>query len=189
MATATLERKKAKRLWTYDELLAELPETNQPTELWDGEIIMSPSPRPDHQRIVLRACQFLIEHVLARRLGEVFISPLDVVFSPRRAAQPDLFFVSKANRGIVQDHIRGAPDLIVEVISPGTWRKDRIEKKALYEQYGVAEYWIVDPEARSIDVYALVDGAYRLHSHSQEAGVARSRLLPGFALAYAQLAA
>lgn len=187
MAIATINRPKARRLWTYDEMLAELPETNQPTELWDGELVMSPSPRPDHQRIVVRVWQALHSIVSPRKLGEVFISPLDVVFSARRVAQPDVLFVSNANRGIIQDRIRGAPDLVVEVISEGTWRRDRIEKKALYEQFGVAEYWIVDSEAKSIEVFTLADGVYRLHSRASDTEPARSRLLKGFSLAYPQI--
>jgi len=67
---------------------------------------------------------------------------------------------------IIQDRIRGVPDLAVEVISPGSWKRDRGEKKALYEQVGIAEYWIVDPESRSIEVFSLAKGVYQLHSRA-----------------------
>ena len=97
MATATLSRPKAKRRWTYDEFAAESPETNLPTELWDGEIIMSAAPRPKHQKIVFRMTETLNDHVSQLRLGQVFISPIDVVLSGSKAVQPDVVFVSAAN--------------------------------------------------------------------------------------------
>jgi Uma2 family endonuclease len=187
MAVATTPPTKAKRLWTYEEVLAELPETNQGLELWDGELVMSPSPRPGHQKLVLRIARLLEDFVQAKQLGEVYVSPLDVVFSPRRVAQPDVIFVAQANRKIIQDRIRGAPDLLVEVVSEGTWRRDRIEKKALYEQFRVAEYWIVDPEARTIEVFALTQGAYQLHARGEGAEAVNSRVLPRFSLAFSQI--
>jgi Uma2 family endonuclease len=187
MAVATAPQTKAKRLWTYDEVLAELPETNQGVELWDGELVMSPSPRPGHQKLVLRIARLLEDFVQARQLGEVFVSPLDVVFSARRAAQPDVIFIAQANRGIIQDRIRGAPNLLVEVISEGTWRRDRIEKKALYEQFRVAEYWIVDPEARTIEVFTLKQGAYQLHARGEGSEAVASKVVPGFKLSFRQL--
>jgi Uma2 family endonuclease len=188
MATATLPKLKAKRFWTYDEMLAELPETNLPTELWDGEIIMSPTPTPSHQTIVLNFAFNLRDFAREKNAGTVFISPLDVVLSQHRVVQPDLLFISKANAGIIQDRIRGVPDLVVEVISQ-TWKRDRVEKKALYEQFGVAEYWIVDPESRAIEVFALVKGVYQLHSKGTETSSAKSRLLAGFKISFNELRA
>src|SRR6266568_1733455 len=116
MASVAVPKAKAKRLWTYNEMLAELPETTQPLELWDGQIVMSASPHPDHQRIVLRFCERLNRFVTERKLGEVFVSPLDVVLSPRRVVQPDVLFISNERRHIIQDHIVGVPDLAVEII-------------------------------------------------------------------------
>lgn len=186
MATATLPKLKAKRLWTYEEMLAELPETNVPMELWDGEIIMSPTPTPSHQTIVAKFFRLLDDFVSEHKLGIVFLSPLDVVLSQHRVVQPDLFFVSKANNGIIQDRIRGVPDLAVEVISQ-TWKRDRVDKKALYEQFGIAEYWIVDSESRAIEVFALVKGVYQLNSKATETTTAKSRLLSGFKVSFSDL--
>jgi Uma2 family endonuclease len=180
---------KAKRLWTYDQMLAELPESNLPAELWDGEIVMSPTPTPSHQTIVMRLTVFLDEFVRSAKAGRVFVSPLDVVLSEHRVVQPDVFFISNANRDIIQDRIRGVPDLAVEVISPGSWKRDRVEKKALYEQVGIAEYWIVDPESRSIEVFALVKGVYQLHSRAADLEAAKSKLVPGFKISFRQLVA
>ena len=189
MTVAEMTRPKAKRLWTYDQMVAELPEINLPTELWDGEIIMSPTPTPSHQTIVGSLYRLLDGYVREKESGTVFISPLDVVLSQRRVVQPDLFFVSNASKDIIQDRIRGVPDLAVEVISPGTWKRDRVEKKALYEQVGVAEYWIVDPESRSIEVFALVKGDYQLHTRATDAEFAKSKLLAGFKVSFGQLVA
>lgn len=190
MTTAALNqlrRPKAKQLWTYDEMAAELPESNLPTELWDGELIMSAAPFAQHQRIVLHIARLLDDHVRARKLGEVFVSPIDVVLAPRKVVQPDVVFVSAARSAIVQGPIRGVPDLAVEVISEGTWRRDRVDKKALYEQFGVSEYWIFEPEARLIEVFALAEGAYRLHARGLETERVSSKLLEGFGTSFAEL--
>jgi Uma2 family endonuclease len=189
MSTATLPRPKAKRRWTYDEFAVESPESNLPTELWDGEIIISAAPRPAHQRILLRTVQGMDDYVRPRRCGEVFVSPVDVVFSGSKAVQPDVVFVSSARKSIVEENcIRGAPDLLVEIISEGTWRRDQVDKKALYEQFGVAEYWIIDPDSRLIEVFTLAKGTYRLHARGVGADTVNSKLLPGLKLAFEQLA-
>ncbi len=188
MATATLQPPKAKRRWTYDEMAAALPETNQPTELWDGEIIMSAAPRPVHQRIVLGFAELLKAHAKLRALGEVFISPIDVVLSANKVVQPDVVFIASARKSMVETAcIRGAPDLLVEVISEGTWRRDRVDKKALYEQCGVPEYWIIDPESRLIEVFALTKGTYQLHARGVGPEKVGSKLLPGLKLSFARL--
>jgi Uma2 family endonuclease len=187
MASVASPKTKSKRLWTYDEMLAELPESTQPLELWDGEIVMSPSPHAEHQRLVLRVCERLNRFVTQKGLGEVFVSPLDVVLSPKRVVQPDVLFVSNARRHIIKDHIRGVPDLAFEIISEGTWQRDRVAKKSLYEQFGVGEYWIIDPESRTIEVFALVEGSYSLRSRAEGNERANSRLLKGFGLSFSDL--
>lgn len=187
MATATVPKPVTKRLWTFDEMVAELPESSLPMELWDGELIMSPTPVPNHQRIVFQFATILRDFVASRKLGEVFLSPLDVVLSQRRVVQPDVFFVSKARLNLVTDRVRCAPDLAVEVISQGSWKRDRVEKKDLYEQHGVREYWIVDAEAQTIEVFALDRGAFKLVSKAELGETASSKLLPGFKVTRSQL--
>jgi Uma2 family endonuclease len=182
MAVGTIQKEK-KRLWTFDQLLAEMPESNQPTELWDGELLTTPSPTPVHQAIIRRLANTISEFVYQRGLGEVFFAPLDVVFTQRRVTQPDILFVSTARRAIIQDRVRGAPDLIIEVISPGTWRRDHVDKRTIYEQFGVSEYWIVDPEAEMIEVLALEEGMYRLAGRYRRGETAQSKLLDGFSAA------
>ena len=187
MAAAVLSRPKTQRLWTFDEMLAELPESNLPTELWDGELIRSPAPTPSHQQLIVRLLCEMDGFVSERKLGTVFVSPIDVVLTQRRVVQPDLLFISNKRGGIVQDRIRGVPDLAVEVLSPGTRRRDRVDKKNLYEQFGLPEYWIVDPESRTIEVFVLVKGAYQLKTRASDHEKAASKLLAGFAVSFNQL--
>jgi Uma2 family endonuclease len=187
MATAAFPKPRPRRLWTFEEMSTKLPETNSPTELWDGEIIMSPAPTPSHQAIVLNFASLLRDFVAAETLGKVFVSPIDVVLSQRRVVQPDVLFIAKTRVKIIQEVIRGAPDLIAEVVSEGSWKRDRVDKKGLYEQFGVAEYWIIDPEARTIEVFALGRKGYELHSRAESGKTAVSQLLAGFAASWEQL--
>ena len=122
-------------------------------------------------------------------MGKVFVSPIDVVLTQRRAVQPDVLYISRERFAMIQEVIRGAPDLVAEVVSEGSWKRDRVEKKGLYEQFGVNEYWIIDPEARTTEVFVLAKRGYELHSRAKSGETAVSRLLPGFAASWAQLSA
>lgn len=187
VAELTRPRQKCQRAWTYDEMVAELEETNQPVELWNGEVIMSPAPHPNHQRIVGRFYRTLDQFVEKNGLGEVLLSPVDVVLTQRRVVQPDVLFITKARLGIVKNFVDGVPDLAMEVISETSWQRDRIEKKALYEQFGLPEYWIVDPDSETIEVFTLVKGVYQVHSRAVGALRAKSKLLSGFSVAFKDL--
>ena len=169
-----------RRLYTYAELVAEMPETTQPHELWDGELIMAPAPFFEHQKTVLRFYRRLDDWVSARDLGEVVTAPIDMVLSPHRAVQPDVAFIAKDRLAIIQRVIMGPADLVAEVVSLGGRSRDRIEKRDLYEQHGVKEYWIIDPEPETVEVLALVNGRYELIKRSLPGETAASRLLPGF---------
>ena len=183
----TPTKKSKERRWTYDELVAELPESNLPTELWDGELIMSPSPSFFHQKIVDRLHDYLKAWVRRHQLGESCTAPLDMVLTPRRTTQPDIIFVSNARLKIIEKAVMGAADLVVEVISPGGRTRDRIDKRDLYEQHGVREYWLVDPEARTVEVLYLEAGEYVLVGRWHSGESAQSRLLKGFAVPVAPL--
>lgn len=180
---AAIER----RLWTYSELLATLPESNRPIELWDGEVIVTPAPTPQHQEISMRLERRLVDFVAAHHLGKVYHAPLDVILAEYRVVQPDILFIANDNLSIIQDRVRGVPDLVVEIVSPGTWHLDRLDKRALYEQYGVREYWIVDPEAATVEVLAWEEGTFRLHGRFAPGDRASSALLPGFEIAVDEL--
>ena len=175
------------RRWTFAEMAAELPETNLPTELWDGELVMSPSPSFFHQEIVVRFHDLLRAWVGKHRLGKTGIAPLDTILTSHQVVQPDVFFVATARLAILTDRLRGAPDLVVEVLSPGTRRRDRLDKRDLYEQHGVKEYWLVDPEDQTVEVLFLEPGGYQQVGRWQPEGQAASRLLQGFKLSVSEL--
>ena len=176
-----------RRLYTYDELVAVMPETNQPHELWDGELIMAPAPFFSHQKIALRFYRELDDWVAARQLGEVIASPIDMVLSPHRVVQPDVAFIAKERLNIIQHAIMGPADLVAEVVSLGGRNRDRIEKRDLYEQYGVQEYWIIDPESETVEVLTLERGRYELAMRSHAGEIASSPSLPGFEMVVGRL--
>jgi len=162
------------RRYTYDELVAEMHESNLPCELWDGEVIMSPAPSFFHQKVVFRFSRKLYDWVSDHHLGEVVTAPIDMVLSSHRVMQPNVVFIARDRLGIIAKAINGPVDLAVEVISLGDRRRDRIEKRDLYEQYGVKEYWLVDPEAQTVEVLHLVNGRYQLSSRRTPGQIAGS---------------
>ncbi len=149
-------------------------------ELLNGNIVRRASPHSIHQIIVVNLCALLRQYVLSKELGLVLIAPLDVVFDDDNAPQPDVFFIKKERLKIIEfdGPVWGAPDLIVEVISEGTAKNDRIYKKNLYERCGVSEYWIVDPPSKSIEVYTLENNAYKMVDFFEIEGKIKSIVFP-----------
>jgi Uma2 family endonuclease len=130
-------------------------------ELIDGELLMVPSPNRPHQWTVIHLGTRLIAFVEENDLGEVYFAPFDVVLSDTNVVQPDVIFVSRERLGIITHaNIQGAPDLVVEVRSPSTAYRDLTIKRRLYAEHGVKEYWMVDPEARTITVLLLRNGDF-----------------------------
>jgi len=157
------------KVWTYEEYL-KLDDGNR-YEIIGGELFMSPSPSSEHQRVSRDLEMIIWQFVKDKALGEVYDAPIDVVFNEgtpgEETVQPDILFVASANTQIIKPRgIFGAPDLVVEIISPSTEYHDTVVKKAIYEKNNVAEYWIVNPYMKSITVLALNDkGEYELSSH------------------------
>jgi Uma2 family endonuclease len=180
-------RKLADRQWTFDEMVAELEESNLPTELWDGELVMSPAPSFFHQEIVARFYEFLTAWIRKHKLGKTGIAPLDMVLTNTRATQPDVVFISNERLDLIKTRLMGAADLVAEVISPNSRRRDRIDKRDLYEQHGVREYWLIDPEAQTVEVLHLVDGEFQLLGRWRPGQSAESRLLKGFRVKVSEL--
>jgi Uma2 family endonuclease len=166
------------RRWTYEEYCK--LDDEQRYEIINGDLLMAPSPDTWHQDWSRELSMLLNAHVKARKLGKVFFAPLDVVLDPENTVQPDIVFVASANLSIVQRRaIFGVPDLVVELVSPSSVRRDRYDKKALYARFGVKEYWIGDPANRSLEVLVLKNGQYELHSSAEERGKLTSVVLPG----------
>ena len=152
-------------------------------ELFEGEYFMSPSPGFDHQNAVVKLSSILLGHVETRNLGRVLCAPFDCILSEHDVVQPDVLFVATGNLGKIKERLHGAPDLAIEVVSPPHAERDRIVKRDLYRKYGVCEYWIVDPEARSVEVLALDASAWRLAGLYQEADDLTSPLFPDLRIA------
>lgn len=149
-------------------------------ELIDGEIyVMSPSPETLHQVVVLNVTVALREHVRRKHAGQVFVAPLDVHLPSRDVVEPDVIFVSEARKEIARGRwIKGAPDLLVEVLSPSHPERDLIVKRHLYAQNGIREYWVVDPEAAAVEVLSLARTRYRPAGWFRRGATLRSRILP-----------
>ena len=170
---------------TYDDYLL-IPDDGQRHELIDGEHFVTPSPNIPHQVIVGNLYFALRTYLEATQGGQLFMAPLDVVFSDYDVVEPDLLFVSASRRRdiLTTQNVRGAPDLVIEVGSPGTRRRDETLKRHLYERTAVAEYWIVDPDLEVVRIYRHQGGGYgRASELSREAGdVLESPLFPGLSL-------
>src|SRR5215217_7775540 len=138
----------------------QLPEDDWRYQLIDGEIVMAPSPSFFHQSISANLVGILAPHVQNRGLGKVLFAPLDFYLDDHNVYQPDVLFISRERDWIIQeDGLHGAPDFVVEVLSPRTARYDLNAKRAGYARSGVREMWLVYPEARRIDVFYLEKNA------------------------------
>jgi Uma2 family endonuclease len=167
---------------TYAELASHRTESTAHTELWDGQICWSPSPSYRHQKIVLNLAMTLSRHAQASGLGEILTAPIDVVLSEHRVVQPDIVFLSSDNLDRARDVIHGPVDLAIEVISVGTRHRDRIEKRDLYQQHGIPEYWLIDPEAATVEILKLENGEYHIASHARTKGPLHSPTFPDLKL-------
>jgi Uma2 family endonuclease len=157
--------------FTYEDFLL-FPDDGKRHELIEGDHHMSPAPKITHQEISGNLFTCIKEFLRRTHLGRVFSAPTDVVFSDIDVVEPDLVYVSAARAAIItEDNIQGAPDLVVEILSPSSRKTDEIVKRKLYERYGVAEYWIVDPELETVKVYRFVEGRYaRVAELTRETG-------------------
>jgi Uma2 family endonuclease len=174
---------------TYDDLLL-FPDDGKRHEIIDGEHHVTPTPNIRHQSIVGAFHLLIATHLETHPLGRIFLSPLDVVFSDFDVVEPDLLYVSHArDEALTGVHVRGVPELVIEIASKGTRKRDETIKRRLYERVGVSEYWIVDPEIDVVRVYRrAADGFARPTELSREAGdVLTTALLPGLGLPLARI--
>lgn len=171
----------AQGCWTYEDY-CRIPDDGKRYEVIRGILYMSPAPLTRHQRSLGYLYRSLCNHVDASGSGEVFLSPIDVIL-PELATpcQPDILFVARDRAHIVErKYLWGSPDLTVEILSPSNRSHDRKTKFEVYAEAGVKEYWIVDLDAREIEVFTLAKGEYRLHGRFGAGDMARSKLLEGF---------
>jgi Uma2 family endonuclease len=169
--------------FTYEDYRTAPPDRRY--ELLDGDLVMTPAPNLKLQRAQVRLGEPLARFVRENALGEFFFAPCDVVLSDTDVVQPDLLFVSRDRRHLLSggDNVRGAPDLVVEILSPATADRDRGYKRALYAKHGVKEYWLVDPAAETVAILRLRGGALVVAHTFGRNETLRSPLLAGFELA------
>ena len=147
---------------TYEDYLA-TPDDGCRYEIHDGELSVTPVPGTRHQMVSANLGDALRAHVKQLGMGLVLYAPLGVILSNTTIVEPDIVYIATADAAPVSARgIEGPPTLAIEIISPGTPRIDRVTKLQLYARYGVPYYWIVDPDARAIEVYELAEGGYRL---------------------------
>lgn len=163
---------------TYDDYLR-LPEDGR-YEVLEGDLLMTPSPVTYHQVICTNLLLILGNHIRKELLGRIFVAPYDVVLSKYNVVQPDLIFVSRHREHIIgEKNIQGAPDMVVEVLSPGTRERDEKIKMKIYAKYGILEYWIVDPDNKKVAVYCWSKEGYHRQGSFSETETFTTELLPG----------
>ncbi|MBI4595984.1 MAG: Uma2 family endonuclease [Candidatus Tectomicrobia bacterium] len=169
-----------KKTYTYEDY-AKLPE-GAPYQLIGGQLIMTPSPTTYHQKISKRLEFLLYEYAeLKNRLGEVYDAPIDVYLEEEETYQPDIIFIAQERLHIIKkEKVEGAPDLVVEILSPSTAYYDLKHKKTIYGKHGVREYWIVDPVEKSIEVYENNKGELLLAAQAIKEGKVISQIVAGF---------
>ena len=168
--------------FTYEDYLT-TPEDER-YELLDGDLMMVAAPNLRHQRVLLELARRLARFIEERGLGELFIAPCDVYLSETNVVQPDLLFVSREREYLLNDgeKVRGAPDLVIEILSPSSAETDRGAKRDLYGAHGVAEYWLIDPIAETVSIHRQRGGVLAATNTFGRQGTLRSPLLAGLEL-------
>jgi Uma2 family endonuclease len=165
---------------TYSDIVS-WPDDGHRYELYDGEVYVAPAPMPRHQVTLIELLGRLWRFA-ERDGGLVLAAPIDIVFDEQNVLQPDIAYFSAARRHLVQPDavIREAPDLVVEVVSPGSARNDLGRKKATFARFGVREYSVVDPRCGSVEVYTLIDGRYIMTQMAERGESFGSTVLAAF---------
>ena len=174
---------------TYEDYLL-FPDDGKRHEIIDGDHYVTPAPKTKHQKVSFNLTVAIGSFVKQRGLGLVLAAPSDVILSDENVVQPDLLFVSTARASLVtEDNIRGAPDLVVEIISETTRKKDEVTKRKLYERFGVQEYWVMDPELETVKIFRRAQQSYgRAVELSKEANdIVTTELLAGLNLALTEI--
>jgi Uma2 family endonuclease len=178
----TAEKQKA----TYDDYVL-LPEGAK-YQLIDGEIVEMPTPIVAHQIAVTNVAVMLHEVVMKKKLGRVLVAPMDVFLDNHNTFQPDVMFISNERLAIIgTDMVRGAPDLVVEVLSPSTAYYDLRKKMPIYFKYGVKECWIIDVSEGVVERYAWLDGEPKRISKSKGSEKITTPILPDFEISTEQI--
>lgn len=166
---------------TYQEFVnMEIADDDHIYELLNGEIVKYSAPESKHQIISANLFRKFDNYVFEKKLGRVLYAPISVFLEEYSAPQPDLLFVATKNSKIIQQKgVMGAPDLVVEIVSPGSVVRERVHKKEIYERAGVPEYWIVDPKYFSVEIYEHTPSGYSLFHDVEGEGAVKSKVIKG----------
>ncbi|MBI2571157.1 MAG: Uma2 family endonuclease [Candidatus Schekmanbacteria bacterium] len=188
MSSAPLSRIPPEKIrLTYAEYL-ELPDDGKRYEIIDGELNVTPAPTSRHQIVAANFHLLLGERVRTHRLGRLLFAPVDVVLSDTDIVQPDLVFIRADRTGIIAERfIQGSPDLVIEILSPTTRRRDILTKSALYARFQVPSYWLVDPDIDQVSLYWLDGDRYRLGEETRSPEVLRPGEFSGLELPLEEL--
>jgi Uma2 family endonuclease len=170
--------------WTYSELVRIFPANLKvKVEILNNKLLIMPSPSFIHQKISRILSNKMTNFAEERNLGEVLYAPMDTKFDENNVEQPDILFIAITRYDIIEENcINGAPDIVVEIISPANKKQERDDKHALYERTGVKEYWTVYPKKRTIKVETLEEGKFQLYSEGKKTGEICSKVLEGFSV-------
>jgi Uma2 family endonuclease len=183
MAAMLLEEPITTKRFTYADYKALDVDDNFWYELINGELVKKSAPAPRHQMIQANLFWSFSNHVRQHSLGVILCAPVDVFVDDYNVPQPDLLFIAKERQHIITDDgVMGAPNLVVEILSPSSIKRDRKDKMHLYKRLKVQEYWIIDPNNQAVEVYHLIEGDYDLISFAVERGNVDSTQLTGFSL-------
>lgn len=165
--------------FTYQDYV-HIPEDRLRHEIVAGDHYVTPAPSTKHQRVVGTLFRLLDTHRVQTHIGHVFVAPIDVILSDTDVVQPDLLFIRQDRADIITpQNIQGAPDLIIEILSPSTAERDRTIKRTTYTRFAVTEYWLVSPDTKTIEVWRLQEPDIAPRTLAQR-DVLTSPLLPGF---------
>ena len=168
-----------KNLFNYRDYFL-LPDNGKRYQIIEGELFMTPPPGTFHQNSVTQLTKILAQYLDKNPIGKVFCSPIGVILSNIHVVEPDLVYISKEKKNLIKERgIFGSPDLVVEVLSKGNKKMDRITKFKLYAQFKIPHYWIVDPIEKTMELYQLEKGKYRLTAKKQGSEIVKSTLFPG----------
>jgi Uma2 family endonuclease len=157
-------------------------------ELLAGEIMKQNYPSFKHQQVSMKMILKFGNFITKKNLGTLLHPPFGVVLDDFNAPQPDLIFVSTAKQAIIQaEGVFGVPDLLVEIISPSSIKTDKFDKYKIYEKFGVAEYWLIDPKNQSIEVYSLQNSKYELAAFGVEKGKVQSVVIQGLEIEVSEI--
>jgi Uma2 family endonuclease len=165
--------------FTYEDYL-QLPDDGKRYEIIDGELYMSTAPIPNHQFIVGNFLFALSSYLKIHPIGKVITAPLEVYFSRTNLVQPDIVYISNERLNIIKpEQIKGAPDLVIEVLSPSTEKRDRTVKLKMYAKFGVQEYWMAKEKTATVEIFRSQEGKLVSAARLGKSDVLTSPLFPG----------